>query len=61
MGYISENLHNASWLNLQASWAFSERLSVSLRAENLLNRHSTMIDATASRGATVLAGASYRF
>lgn len=61
LGYISENLHNASWLNLQASWAFSERLSVSLRAENLLNRHSTMIDATASRGTTVLAGASYRF
>lgn len=55
------NLGNISDLSASARWRFSDKLSVALRATNLLDRNAFMLDSTPQRGITGMASVCWLF
>lgn len=57
----SYRLPDLTLLNFSARWAFSDALSVWVRADNLLNRHDEVLPMLPSEGLSVMGGVSWLF
>ncbi len=57
----SYRLPDITFLNLGASWSFTDAFSVWLQADNLLNRHDEWLPSLPTRGVAVTAGLSLLF
>lgn len=58
---MSMRLPDLTLLGLSASWSFTDSFSVSLRGDNLLNRHDALLPSLPSEGVSITAGLQWLF